>query len=99
MAEIVEKKFGSIKRFGARYGRRIREKVSKIEQKQKLPNKCPYCKRPSARRLATGLWQCNKCRAKFAGGAYFLEEKIVRATGEEKEKEIVLKSKKAEEVA
>jgi large subunit ribosomal protein L37Ae len=98
MAEIVEKKFGSVKRFGPRYGKRIKDKIAKIEQKQKMPNKCPYCKKPTAERIAAGIWQCSKCRAKFAGGAYFIEEKIAKAVAEEKDKAIVLKSKKSEEV-
>ena len=93
---IIEKKFGSVKRFGARYGRRIKDKIAKIEQKQKMPNKCPYCKKPGAKRLAAGIWECRKCKSKFAGGAYFIEEKITKAAAEEKEKEVVLKSKKAE---
>ncbi len=98
MADIIEKKFGSVKRFGPRYGKRIKDKLAKIEQKQKMPNKCPYCKKMSAERTAAGIWECRKCNAKFAGGAYYLEEKITRAMAEEKEKGIVLKSKKSEEV-
>ncbi len=98
MAEIIEKKFGSVKRFGPRYGKRIKDKLAKVEQKQKMPNTCPYCKKPTAERIAAGIWQCSKCRAKFAGGAYFLEEKVTKAVAEEKETPVVLKSKKSEEV-
>ena len=67
------KKAGSTGRYGTRYGRKIRRIVLEIEQKQKKKQKCPYCQKLNAKRLAKGLWECTKCHKKFTGGAYFLE--------------------------
>ena len=64
------KKVGIAGKFGSRYGRRIREEYSKIAKKQREKYKCPYCGRKSVRRVAAGIWECKKCGAKFAGGAY-----------------------------
>ena len=96
MAEI-KKKFGSVKRYGARYGRRLKDKIADIEKRSKKPNKCPFCKKLSAKRIAVGIWQCKKCGSKFAGGAYYLEEKISVQAKPEEEKAVVLKSKKSAE--
>jgi large subunit ribosomal protein L37Ae len=60
----------SIKRFGARYGRTLKEKFRKIEKVQRAKHKCPYCQKLGVKRIATGIWQCRKCNIKFAGKAY-----------------------------
>lgn len=67
---MAKKKHGSAKRFGVRYGRKTRKKISEIEKKQKTKQICPYCKRKAVKKLATGIWYCKKCNAKFAGNAY-----------------------------
>lgn len=67
---MAKKRPGSAKRFGARYGRNIRKKITEIEKKQKKTQICPYCKRKAVKRIAAGIWFCNKCKAKFAGNAY-----------------------------
>ena len=41
MAEV--KKLGSTKRFGARYGRKPKKKLAKIEEELRKKQKCPYC--------------------------------------------------------
>jgi len=58
------------KRFGARYGRKTKKKVSQIEIMQRSKHKCPYCNKEGVKRIAAGIWQCAKCEAKFAGKAY-----------------------------
>lgn len=69
MAEKV--KVSSAKRFGARYGRRLKEKVSRIEEATKSQKICPYCKKANGiKREAKGIWTCSKCGAKFTGKAY-----------------------------
>ncbi|OYT31331.1 50S ribosomal protein L37ae [Candidatus Woesearchaeota archaeon ex4484_78] len=65
-----KKKLGSHKRFGARYGRTVKEKLAKVESLYKKKNVCPYCHYPKVKRIAPGVWQCLKCGAKFTAGAY-----------------------------
>jgi len=60
----------SIKRFGARYGRRAKAKFALIEKVQRGKHKCPYCNKPTVKRVAAGIWKCNNCEVKFAGKAY-----------------------------
>ncbi len=68
------KKLGSVARFGARYGKRTKTKVLKVEQIQKSAQKCPYCSRNTSKRLAVGIFQCTKCNSKFTGKAYKVGE-------------------------
>ena len=58
----------SVKRFGARYGKRVRDRVADIEKLG--TQKCPYCKANNVKREAMGIWFCNKCDSKFTGKAY-----------------------------
>lgn len=57
-------------KFGSKYGKRIRQDVLKAEKKSKASYKCPSCSRVSVKRLASGIWECAKCKVKFASGAY-----------------------------
>jgi len=68
------KKVGSTGRFGPRYGKRIRTKIINVEKQQKQKQKCPYCNRPTAKRLSTGIYKCTKCSSKFTGKAYIVGE-------------------------
>jgi large subunit ribosomal protein L37Ae len=72
MAE--DKGLGSVKRFGTRYGRTVKFKLAAIESVQKKPQKCPYCLKLSARRLSTGVFECEKCASKFTSKAFAVEE-------------------------
>lgn len=63
-------KLGPAGRFGARYGRVIRARVSKIEVAQRGRHLCPRCEMPYVKRVSSGIWQCKKCGLKFAGLAY-----------------------------
>ncbi len=74
------KQHKSTKRFGARYGGKIRQKIAKIEKDQKASYKCPTCNYPKVKRIAAGIWYCDKCKAKIAGRAYSLGEKPVIKT-------------------
>ncbi|MEK6983744.1 MAG: 50S ribosomal protein L37ae [Nanoarchaeota archaeon] len=83
-----EEKLGSVKRFGARYGRKLKLKFSKIEVEQRRHHKCPYCGKMAVKRLAVGIWQCKKCSSKFTGQAYSITRKILTIeakSGEEEE--------------
>ncbi len=68
------KKSKSAGRYGARYGKRVRDKVVQVEEKQRKKQKCPFCKRNGVKRLAKGIWKCSKCNKKFASDAYHLGE-------------------------
>ncbi|MDP4012545.1 MAG: 50S ribosomal protein L37ae [Candidatus Nanoarchaeia archaeon] len=65
------KKKGSGRRFGARYGKKLRDKVSEIEKKYKNRRlTCPYCTKQQVKRLSSGIWNCKACETKFTGKAY-----------------------------
>ncbi len=61
---------GLTKRFGARYGSRLRKKVEEIELDQRGRHFCSNCGRRAVRRVSVGVWQCGKCGYKFAAGAW-----------------------------
>jgi large subunit ribosomal protein L37Ae len=65
---------GSSKRFGARYGRKIRARVEKVESELKQKYACPYCSRQNVKRVAKGIWECRKCGSKFSAKAYKIGE-------------------------
>ena len=75
--KATEEKLGSVKRFGARYGRKTKLKFSKIEFEQRRLHKCPYCSKTAVKRVAMGIWHCRKCNAKFTGKAYSISKKII----------------------
>jgi large subunit ribosomal protein L37Ae len=56
----------SSKRFGSRYGNRIRKNVDEAESRD---YQCPECG-SDIERDAAGIWKCTKCERKFTGGAY-----------------------------
>lgn len=65
-----KKKIGSAGRYGPRYGKRLKNLVSDVEKTQKQRHMCPKCKMRYVKRETSGVWKCQKCGAKFAGGAY-----------------------------
>ncbi len=67
---------GAAKRFGARYGRKLREKVALIESEKRKSTKCPYCNYDKVKRLARGIWHCKKCSSTFTGKAYTIKTEI-----------------------
>lgn len=69
---------GSTGRFGPRYGTRTKKIVESIEKVQKAKQICPFCERSALKRVAAGIWQCNKCHAKFAGGAYLPQSAVAK---------------------
>lgn len=93
----AEKKLGSVKRFGARYGRKPRLKFAQIEEEQRKLHKCPYCSKTAVKRVAVGIWCCKKCNSKFTGKAYSITREII--TKEPKaaaEEQVVIKDIKEE---
>lgn len=55
---------------GARYGRSVRRRISRVqvETHQKYP--CPNCGSVAVERRSVGVWKCRKCGNTFTGGAY-----------------------------
>jgi large subunit ribosomal protein L37Ae len=92
----TEEKLGSVKRFGARYGRKPKLKFSKIEAEQRKFHKCPYCNKISVKRVAVGIWHCRKCNAKFTGKAYSVTKRFI--TKEQEVAEPILKEEEKTEV-
>ena len=100
----TEGKLGSVKRYGARYGRKLKLKLSKIETEQRKLHKCPYCSKIAVKRVALGIWHCRKCNAKFTGKAYSVTKKILgkseEAEAAEEQQEIIKEeAEEAEEAA
>lgn len=62
---------GTTKRFGPRYGKRLKQKVESIESIQKAKHKCPYCNKMTVKRQSVGIWYCKSCDTKFSGKAYW----------------------------
>ena len=71
----TKKGLGSVKRFGARYGRTVKMKFAKVEAEQKKAHTCPYCSKPKVKRIAYGIWECTKCESKFTARAYTVGKK------------------------
>ena len=68
---MAKKTSGSAKRFGPRYGRRIRQWLGAVEKLYRTnKNICPYCKKNGVKRKASGIWNCAKCNSTWAGKAY-----------------------------
>ena len=68
------KKSRAAGRFGARYGKKIRAGVAKVEDKQRVKQKCPFCERLGVKRKSKGIWNCKKCDKTFASNTYYLDE-------------------------
>ena len=83
-----KKELGSVKRFGPRYGRRVKHKLAKIEAVQKGKQKCPYCNAEKVKRSSSGIWECKRCNAKFTGRAYSVKKIIIKEEVEEKPEEM-----------
>lgn len=94
-----EEKLGSVKRFGARYGRKPKLKFSKIEAEQRKLHKCPYCNKIAVKRVAVGIWSCKKCNAKFTGKAYSVTKKIITKEAQEIAEEPEIIKEKIEEAS
>ena len=78
-----KKELGSVKRFGPRYGRRVKHKLAKIESNLRGKQECPYCGGKKIKRLSTGIWNCGKCKSKFTGKAYSVKKITIGEGAEE----------------
>jgi large subunit ribosomal protein L37Ae len=70
-----KKKIGAAGQFGAGYGRNIRSRFNTIEKLQRQKQPSPFHPRGKAKRIAAGIWKCDRTGKVFAGPAYYLEVK------------------------
>ena len=75
----------STKRFGARYGARLKKKLADIESQQKTIYPCPYCNYVKVKRVSIGVWKCKKCETKFSSKAYSVGKVEIKVEEELKE--------------
>jgi len=90
---------GSVKRFGARYGRKTKHKFSQIETEQRKLHKCPYCNKVAVKRVSMGIWNCRKCDATFTGKAYSISRQIIKKEAKVEEQPVVTESTEQEGVS
>ena len=67
------KKAKSAGRFGARYGKTVKNRLVKIETKQRVRQKCPFCEKLGVKRTSKGVWEFSKCKKRFASNTYYLD--------------------------
>ena len=67
------KKTKSAGRFGPRYGKTVKNRLVKVEEKQRKKQKCPFCNKIGIKRLANGIWKCPRCEKKFAHNTYYID--------------------------
>lgn len=70
---VKTKKVRAAGRFGARYGKTVRDRLSAVEDKQRIKQKCPHCNKLGVKRLSKGIWHCPKCNKTFAGNTYYID--------------------------
>lgn len=70
MSKKQARRVGSAGRFGARYGRVSRKRVADIERLMRQDHACPSCGEREVTRDGTGIWECNRCEYRFAGGTF-----------------------------
>lgn len=86
-------KLRSASRFGARYSTPLKEIYRDVEDIQKNLQECPKCNRTALRRRGFARWECRKCGAIIAGGAFTPHTKLGNIV-----ERIVRKGEKLEEV-
>ena len=79
----------STKRFGARYGARLKKKFAEVESQQKMTYPCPYCTYVKVKRVSMGVWQCKKCEAKFSSKAYSVGKVEIKVEEEQEDKKSI----------
>jgi large subunit ribosomal protein L37Ae len=64
------KKVGSTGWMGPRYGIRIRRRVLDIDRAQRKANTCPRCSTVTLWRVASGIYECQRCGTRVSSAAY-----------------------------
>jgi large subunit ribosomal protein L37Ae len=64
------KKVGSTGWMGPRYGIRIRRRVLEIDRAQQKAHSCPKCSTVTLWRVASGIYECQRCGIRVSSAAY-----------------------------
>ena len=64
------KKVGSTGWMGPRYGIRIRRRVLEMDRAQHHANTCPRCSTVTLWRVASGIYECQRCGVRVSSAAY-----------------------------
>lgn len=67
------KKVKAAGKFRVGFGVRTRARFNAIEELQRRDQPSPFHPTGRARRIAAGIWKCEKTGKIFAGGAYHLQ--------------------------
>ncbi len=67
------KKVGATGWMGPRYGIRIRRRVLEIDRARAKPSACPRCSTSTLQRVASGIFECRRCGARFSSSAYVFQ--------------------------
>jgi large subunit ribosomal protein L37Ae len=67
------KKVKSAGKFGAGYGTNVRKNYNAVELKQRVRQVSPFYAKARAKRVASGIWKCQKTGKLFAGPSYSLK--------------------------
>lgn len=67
---VKRKKKNLVGRLGARYGKRIRDRVAEVEVDLRRKHPCVRCGFRAVKRVSVGVWKCRKCGVTFTGAAY-----------------------------
>jgi large subunit ribosomal protein L37Ae len=71
---VKTRKVKSAGRYGARYGRSVRNKITEVESRQRKKQYCIFCKKGVCKRVSKGIWHCDKCNKRFASHVYYLDK-------------------------
>ena len=64
------KKVGSTGWMGPRYGIRIRRRILDIDTAERKANICPHCSTVTLWRVASGIYECQRCGTRVSSAAY-----------------------------
>lgn len=60
----------ALKGLSAKYGATVRKQYSRVYRTLKQKRRCPECGSLKFKRESAGIWACDICGFKVAGGAY-----------------------------
>ena len=68
------KKVKAMGKFGAGYGTNVRKNYNAVDAAQRQRQTSPFYAKSKAKRIASGIWRCEKTGKIFAGPAYSLKQ-------------------------